>query len=368
MFEHVSLQDIDTGNETFRVSEELDSAPLRQSLAEVGQIHPLTLAAAGGGGLTVVAGFRRFVAIRSLGGKSVLARICGPDSQSALQLFRPALWENLSHRTLNVLEAARALRVLNQTCGLTLEAVAREYLPAFGLAPSVEALRANLLLNDLTGRVRSMVARGLLTPRTAERLASMDQGNRECVAAVMEQVRLSASRQRQFLDLVQEGARMRGTSPAGLLSEPEVAEILSTPARSPFDKGEALFDTVFRWRHPRLTRARGEFEAVKRRLSLPPAVRLLPDPYFESPAVRVEFEASSLAEFQIRTEALASASWSPTNPGKIRQRTRCSNVSPGFPMSAFPRLKAQRKYSAGRPILFRPASVGWSWPGAAAGS
>jgi len=310
MFERVSLRDIDSDDETFRISEELDSDRLRQSLVEVGQLHPLTLAAAKGGSLTVVSGFRRLHAIRSLGGENVLARICGPDSQTALQLFRPAFWENLSHRTLNALEAARALHVLSRACALAPDAIVSEYLPPLGLAPRLEVLRSYLRLNDLPEAARRLVCQGLLTPRTAERLASMEPENRETLAAVLAKVRLSASRQRQFLDLVQEAARLRGTSPARLLAEPEIAGALSTPARSPFEKGAAIFEIVFRQRHPRLTRARCEFEAGKLRLSLPPNVRLSPDPYFESPVVRVEFEASSLAGFQASAEALMRASHS----------------------------------------------------------
>jgi ParB family chromosome partitioning protein len=310
MFEHVPLRDIDSGDETFRISEELDSSRLRQSLAEVGQVHPVTLAAATSGGLTVVTGFRRLFAIRSLGGNSAMARICQRDSRTALELFRPALWENLSHRTLNVLEAARALQVLNQGCGLKPEALVREYLPVLGLAPRSEVLGAYLRLNDLSGAVRRLVCQGFLTSRTAERLASMRQEERESLAAVLAQVRLSASRQRQFLDLVQEAGRLRGTSVKELLSEPELSEALLAPAKSPFEKGEALFDIVYRWRHPRLTLARRAFEARKRGLSLPPCMRLSPDPYFESPSVRVEFEASSLAGFQTCAEALVQAAQS----------------------------------------------------------
>lgn len=308
MFERVSLRDIDSGDETFRISEELDSSPLQQSLREVGQLHPLTLAAAKGGALIVVAGFRRLRAIRNLNGESSLARICGRDSHTALELFRPALWENLSHRVLNVLEAARALRVLIQECALTPEVVVREYLPVLGLAPRMEILQTYLHMNNLPEAARLQAGRGWLTPRTAERLALMEVESRESLASVLAKIRLSASRQRQFLDLVQEAAPLRGTSLAGLLSDPEISETLTAPGKAPFERGEALFELLFRWRHPRLTLARAEFEAGKRRLCLPPNVRLSPDPYFESPAVRVEFEVSSRAGFQTCAEALMRAS------------------------------------------------------------
>jgi ParB-like chromosome segregation protein Spo0J len=307
MFERVSLRDIDPGDETFRISEELDSARLRQSLVAVGQLHPLILRSAHGAGLTVVAGFRRFHAIRSLGGESVLARICDERSRTSLQLFRLALWENLSHRLLNALEAARALRVLLDACALAPEEIVREYLPALGLAPRLEVLRAYLCLNELPQGARGLVCRGLLSARTAERLAAMEVDNRESLALVLGQVRLSASRQRQFLDLVLEAARLRGASLSELLAEPEIGAALSAPAGSPFQKGEALFEIVFRWRHPRLTLARREFEARKRALALPSNVRLSTDPYFEEPAVRVEFEATSLAGFRSSTEALVRA-------------------------------------------------------------
>jgi hypothetical protein len=129
----------------------------------------------------------------------------------------------------------------------------------------------------------------------------------ERFAAVLEQIRLSASRQREILELVQELAVMRGIRLADLFNRAAARNILEDPGLSPFQKGEKLRDTFHRLRNPRLSRAMERFQAEKNKLGLPGSIRIMPEPFFETSRVRVEFEATNADRLRRMIAALHDA-------------------------------------------------------------
>ena len=109
----ISLDEIDFENERFRISEELDSAAMLDSLREIGQLNPVLLLDTKASGKVIICGFRRLHALRQMGRMSVLCRILEADESDPAGIYRLALWDNLSHRQLDPLEKARVLFTLN---------------------------------------------------------------------------------------------------------------------------------------------------------------------------------------------------------------------------------------------------------------
>jgi len=308
MIRRVPLQDIDLEDHSFRISEELESDMLRRSLLEVGQLNPVILLRRQAHRLTVVAGFRRLTALRGMAAADAPATVCADGEVSALQAFRLALWDNLSHRRLSTLELGRSLHVLHATCGLTAEILIADYLPLLGLAPSRQVLAAYLALNHLHPVLRRLVQEGRIAVRTAERLAGYTAAVQEKMSSVLGRIRLSASLQRQFLDAVEELAQMQDARLIQELEAPEVLAVLDEPERSPFQKGERIMDVLGRRLYPRLSAARARFEADREEMGFPSGVRLTPDPFFETSRLRVEFEVSSAAHLRAVAAELHRAS------------------------------------------------------------
>lgn len=310
MFEQVALESVDGADETYRISDELDSGVLRRSLSEAGQLNPALLVEAAGGALRIVTGFRRVRALRGIGRRQVLARIM-PPTAAPLTLFRTAVWDNLSHRTLAALEIARVLATLQGTCALPQSELVDGWLPAFGLPAHKNVLRSYLRLNGLAPGLRSALRDGQITVQTAERFAAMTQADQQQAAVLLQRIRLSASLQRQTLDLLEEIAVTDNCTPAGILQRPEILCRCQEPHLSPFQRGEEVYEYLYRVRHPRLTLARERFARERSRLGLPGSVRLYPDPYFETPRVRVEFDATSAEGFREVASALEVAARTP---------------------------------------------------------
>jgi len=311
IFQTVRLEDIDFSDETFRMTENLASDGMAASLREVGLINPVVLRASAGTVATIVCGFRRLHALRRLGKTEVLARI-EPSSWLPLEAFTMALSDNLSHRRITALECSRALFVLRDRCGVDRESLISRYLPMLGLKPHQNVLRTYLELGLLAPALRDLVGREEITVPTAARLAVMPASVQERFGAMFKDVRLSASFQRKVLDLLEELGATASGGVLEVMDHPDVSAACKDPALSAFQRGERVHDLLYRLRSPRLSRAHERFRANEQSLGLSGKVCIVPDPFFETSRIRVNFEVSSPGELRDVASALNRAAQDPT--------------------------------------------------------
>ena len=311
--QNVSIGEIDAECEDFRISEELDSDCLSDSLRVVGQLNPVILLERSAGPV-VVCGFRRLAALRRLGVCTVTARFLNDEDRRATQPFELALRDNLAHRDLSPLEQSRVLVKLRDICGIPTERLIGEYLPLLGLPPRKNVLFAYLALYAAQPELRRLFKAEALTLASLERLSKLSENEQKNFAGLMTVVRLSASLQKKTLDLLDDLAGMNRASFIAPLDNPEISKFLSDAKLSSFQKGEQLYDALYRLRNPLLTRAETAFIALRKRLGLPGSIRLLPPPYFETTVLRVEFEAASPEKFRELAAALQKAADSPELP------------------------------------------------------
>ncbi len=306
--EEIELTSIDFEDEAFRISEDLAPAQMILSLRAVGQLNPaLVLEQQGSSRYRIVCGFRRLHGLRSLGRGGAAARILPSGEFSQFEVFLRALWDNLAHRRLEPLEVARALYGLLQQCGAEEELLERNFLPLFGLSPHRNVLRSYCRLHLLHPELKRLFNAGHLTLASAEHLAQATPEVQVGVLPVWGKIRLSASRQREVLDLGADLAALSGTTLAGILTHSDILAIAEDACLSPLQRGEKIHAVLYRRRNPRLSKAKETFLAGKAALELPGTIRLSPDPYFETPRLRVEFEVVSAPAFREAVAALADA-------------------------------------------------------------
>lgn len=305
----IPLGEISFDDESFRISEDLLPPPLLDSIREVGQLGPVILLDSGPA-KTVVCGFRRLHALRRLGRPEAMARLLSSREHDWLGCFRMALWDNLSHRQLSPLEKTRVLLKLRTGGNVPDRVLIRDYMPALGLAPNEKALSAQLSLENLNPDLKRCLSDGRLTQAVAERIAAMSAPVQAELAGLMFKARFSASMQKKTLDLLEELRPVTGKSLDAPLKTPEIQAILSDAGASDFQKGERVYDFLYRLRNPRLAGAEELFLARKKRLALPGSIKIRPHPYFEEPGLCVEFEARDIERFRDLTSALYGAAQS----------------------------------------------------------
>jgi hypothetical protein len=309
LIEKIDLAAIDLADERFRISEMLESHALEQSLAEIGQLNPVILG--GGKALYPVTGFRRLRALHRIGSRHVLVRQL-PEALEPVEAFRIAIWENLAHRQLAPLEQARTLHILKHVCGVPHDELVQRYLPLLELAPHKNVLRSFLGLHSLVPSLRALFSQTRLTPASAEHLSTLPADQQERLAPLLDRIRLSASLQRQVFDIADELAFQRGCTAADVLCQPEITAIAHDARLSAFERGERVRQLLHQWRNPRLSRAVENFLSEKKKLGLPGIVRLSPEPFFETPRLRVEFDVTSADRFREVTAALHQAAQAPS--------------------------------------------------------
>jgi hypothetical protein len=260
--------------------------------------------------MTIVCGFRRVHALKQLGISRVFARVLSDSDWDAVKAFELALWDNLSHRQLNPLEKARALIKLKELCGVSDDRLINVYLPVLGLDPAADVLHSFILLSGIHGGLRQCLLEGRLSHSSLERLAGKPAQVQECMAALMDRIRLSASLQKKFLGLLDDLACMTGNPFDAPLKAPQVLSILEDAGLSPFQKGERVYDSLYRLMNPRLSQAIDRFQARKRLLKLPGSIQIRSHPFFEEPGLHVEFKASSADSFRNLASALQDAAQS----------------------------------------------------------
>jgi hypothetical protein len=308
--QEISIKEIDFENETFRISEEVISAPLTASIRKIGQLNPVVLLKSDLS-YRIVCGFRRLYALRQLNAKSVLARILENRATDFLPVFDLALWDNLSHRRLEPLEKARILYKLINDFRVSNRTVTRIYLPSMDLKPNEQVLKAYIVLHESHPDFRRHFKEGRLTQASMEFLSTIPSSSRETIASLFDKIRLSASLQRKFSRLLDDLAAITDAEPGKPLEDPQVREVLNNPRLSPAQRGEKVYAILYRLRYPRLAQAEKLFMERKQSMGLPGSVRITADPYFEKPDLYVEFNAHDAERFRKLAAELFEASRKP---------------------------------------------------------
>ncbi len=310
LIQEILLENIDFEDERFRISEDIESAPILDSLREIGQLNPILLLERSSH-QAIVCGFRRVRAMLRLGMTRALARITPENGCDPVRIFELALWDNLSHRHLDPLEKARVLFSLRNHFAVADEKLVQVYLPMLGLNPHESVLQSYLLVYGIQPALRNCLRDGRLTQSSIEAIAEMPYPAQDSIANLMGKARLSASLQKKLLGLLDDLAGTTGDPLSAPLDGPEVSETLNDPRLSPFQRGEKVFEILYRLQYPRVSAALGRFDARKKLLCLPGSIRITAHPFFEQPGLHVEFDASDLERFRSLASALREAAQLP---------------------------------------------------------
>ena len=151
---------------------------LAESIRENGLIQPVLVRQLLDGDYELIAGHRRWLAVKQLGLPTVRAIVeSGTDAVSAVL----ALVENIQRRDLGCMEEARAIAGLLESTGMTQQEAARR------LGKSQPAVANKLRLLRLPGWVQEIVEEGQLSERHARALLRLER--EEDLRRVLDQVR-----------------------------------------------------------------------------------------------------------------------------------------------------------------------------------
>lgn len=283
----VVLSNIDDSPGPCCMSFGFDLNPLIQSIERVGLINPPLLKRDSQGSITIITGYRRIKALKSLKADRAGCRVLSGDNILPIECLLLNLHDNLAVRKLNDVEKGMVLARLILWIK-TLEIVER-YMPLLGLPSNKATLSSYLRLEEEMGfRAKESIVQGQLSLRNAMMLLDIDSISRSSIIDLISNIKLTVNQQRQLIDYTVDLAHIEGTSISDILDDRSVKRINSDTRMNNPQKGRALIRYLRMRRYPSVSKAEREFKKMVSKLNLGKMVRIDHSPSFESPYYRLE--------------------------------------------------------------------------------
>jgi hypothetical protein len=298
----IQLKDINVNDPSFVVTEGRDNVALQGAIVSCGLLQPPCLwRSRPEAPYVIVCGYLRMLAVRKLGWQELSAWVFDPDTPQA-SLLESALQDNLPHRIFNPVETACALQRL-LTC-FPRDTVITEWLPRFGLSASGRVLNRFLCLCSLEQEPRAALIAGSITEASALRFSAYSAEDRLAIFALMQQLHLSAGKQSELLECLEDLSRRDKTTLRDAASTADIARVCSETTFNRVQKTEQVRNILRTRRFPRLHAVEDRFAAALKDLHIPTGIRIMPPPHFEGRTFKAEIAFTSADELRQRGREL----------------------------------------------------------------
>jgi len=295
----LQLGQIDVENRHYQISTPADLVGLRQSIDSIGLINPLVVHAVEGGRWAVVCGFRRLAVCQYLGRTDVPVRFLA-DDVDAVQRAEMAIADNISVRSLNVVEQARALALLAQACrqSADMSTIARR----LGLPAAEHARKKMRAILNLSEPVQMLIADGVISLAMAVELTRLDCDCATELAELFGRLHLNLNRQRELLTLIVDIAARDKLDTIEIIQDPTIQTIVHDSHMPTPEKARQVRQLLTHRRYPSISDFQQKFVDRRRSLQLPAGVQLLPPANFEGQAytLRIDFSNSDQLAKQLK--------------------------------------------------------------------
>lgn len=297
----VSISEIDAEDDTCRLGFLSDLDALIHSIRVVGLINPPVLGQRYDLKYQIVCGFRRVMAFKALGRHEIRVRVLLGE-RSELDLLNLAIWDNRSHRCLNVVEQARGIKKLSPHMPST------NRLPllasVLGFPPNQKVFGKLKKLCRLPEPVQMGVLKETVSFEAAVDLSEFSRDDVLSFFQLFKLLKLSQNKQRDVITLVQEIAIREGLKPGEVLQSQEIRIILDRPAFNRNEKGSKVRAYLKQRRFPTLTKAQERFSKELKALKLNEHIHITGPPFFEGGPYTLRMGFKSMKDFDERRKTL----------------------------------------------------------------
>ncbi len=298
-FTQIDPHGIDLADERFRISFILSFDELAASIRDLGLLNPPVLAQRKGGRTILVSGWKRVLACRALSLSPIPVFVA--DEKDDLELFKGAVYENASVRTLSAVEKAEVLARL-QGFGAQADELVRQYLPLLGIPPTREYLELFLFVAGFDPEEKRVVHDNDPPAAVLQALLPFTPAARARLLPWL--WTLGRNKQKELLNNLREIAGRDTISPEEVLSHPRIREIEADGRLSPRQQAEELVEHLRERRNPTLTAWSKAFDAALEKLGIDKGVVIDPSPFFEGEDLSLHFSFRSREEFLDRLSRL----------------------------------------------------------------
>ena len=279
----------------YKITTETSIEDLVGSIKTIGLLQPIIVARQEQG-YVVLAGHRRAAAYLALGYGSITARIL-PQEASGIEKAIVAVSDNSFQRQLNLVEQARAVRILEKAGrrANNLEKLAA----GSGLSVNGEMIDKLRRVADMPRVLQEALVSGDLSLPVALRLGESDRITAELLTNLFAKMGIGLNRQRQILTWLQEISLRDDVSIPQILQQ--LVPDWKADHKRVKDKGawsKAVFGAIRSRRYPALAAAEKSFRENLKKMKLPPGMRIDPPPYFEGKNYKISLTINKTEDLE----------------------------------------------------------------------
>ena len=298
----VEISDIDLNPGPFCMSFNFSLEQLKSSIERFGVLNAPYVIKGSDSRYTVVAGYRRLLAIRELGWPEVLCHVL-PGNFPPLEALLLNLHDNIIHRKMNEIEKAMVLERLNRY--VKQEALMKEFMPMLGIPANKQNLDILLQVPELEEQLRISIATQRISLRVAGLMMTLNSHDRLKINELFTVLKLSFNQQWEVIQWIVEIASREGRPPKEILEDDALTEIVHDSTMSNPIKSKTIVKMLRRRRFPSLVKAENAFKKGVSKLALPKGVKIIPPPFFENRNYRLEIGFSQGKDLQEKVEGLS---------------------------------------------------------------
>jgi len=296
----VQIGTIDTENKIFEITTCTKIANLVDSIKKIGLInYPILIR--NNKSFIVVSGFRRIAACRSIGWLYITARILDSDTDHPT-CIKIAIAENTMQRPLNLVEQAKSLNLLSNHVDTDKHLI--QVASEFGLPDNHVLINKIKQICFLDPLIQKCILNEIISLSVALLLSKIEPDAAIEFAVVFEQLKLSLSKQREIISLVEEIAIREGTGMINVLRNDFLKETLSDNDFDRNKKAQRIRYYLKRRRFPEIIKAEKEFAQHVKALKLESGMKLVPPKNFEGGLFTLSISFKNIIELNKSRELI----------------------------------------------------------------
>lgn len=277
----VGLEHLDEMPGPYCMSFHFDLCPLKMSMERFGVTNPPFVSLSDMDTIEIVTGYRRIMALRSLGMEMVSCVDLSHQDLSSLDLLLFNLYDNIPTRSFNHVEKGMILSRLLQH--FSVDEVLEKYMPLLGLPSYEDKLNILVQLQDMDHELKVAVAEERLSLKTISFMSEMEMESRVAMLHLIKDLNLNFNYQVQFIELINDICNKNDLSVSFLLKEDPIRGIMEESYLNTPQKTRKILEFLKKSRNPTIIRVEESFRRKVELLRLPKGVKVTPPPFFESP-------------------------------------------------------------------------------------
>ncbi|NVL89608.1 MAG: ParB/RepB/Spo0J family partition protein [Desulfobacterales bacterium] len=290
----ISISEIDLTDDTCLIGLRADPGTLVASIQAVGLVSPPVLRQKNDFKYQIVCGFQRIKACQLLGWHKINVRVLLGEL-SEFDLLKMAIWDNRSHRPLNVIEQAQGIEKLSahMPAGDRLEVLAS----ILGFPSNKKVFGKLSKLCRLPETIQAGVLDETIAFEAAVDLCEFSPEDALTFFDLFNGLKLSQNKQREIIMLVQEIAIREDLGPGDILKSNDIRRIMDRPELNQNEKGSKVRAYLKQRRFPELTKAEERFSKELKALKLNEHINMTAPPYFEGGSYTLRMTFKNIKDF-----------------------------------------------------------------------